>query len=87
MDFEVATLVFDDPNHRSGQDRFVNGEERWQTIGLANELLLVCHTWTDEEVIRIVSARKAKKESLLSWPSSAMNESPATRSRAGRRET
>ena len=28
VDFEVAALVFDDPNHRSKQDRFVNGEER-----------------------------------------------------------
>ena len=38
VDFEVAALVFGDPNHRSEQDRFVNGEERWQTIGLVNEL-------------------------------------------------
>jgi uncharacterized DUF497 family protein len=30
---EVAALVFDDPNHRSEQDRLVNGEERCQTIG------------------------------------------------------
>jgi hypothetical protein len=30
VDFEVAALVFDDPNHRSEQDRFVNGEERWR---------------------------------------------------------
>ena len=28
MDLGVAALVFDDPNHRSEQDRFVNGEER-----------------------------------------------------------
>jgi uncharacterized protein (DUF4415 family) len=33
VDFAAAALVFDDPNHRSEQDRFVNGEERWQTIG------------------------------------------------------
>src|ERR1017187_1417631 len=61
VDFEVAALVFDDPNHRSKQDRFVNGEERWQTIGLVNELLLVCHTWIEEDVVRIVSARKANR--------------------------
>jgi len=59
VDFEVAALVFDDANHRSEQDRVVNGEERWQTIGLVKELLLVCHTWTEEDVVRIVSARKA----------------------------
>ena len=61
VDFQVAALVFDDPNHRSKQDRFVNGEERWQTIGLVNELLLVCHTWIEEDVVRIVSARKANR--------------------------
>jgi len=49
VELEVAALVFDDPNHRSEQDRFVNGEERWQTIGLANE-----------DVIRIICARKSK---------------------------
>ena len=54
-------LVFDDPNHRREQDRIVNGEARWQTIGLVNELLLVCHTWTEEDVVRIVSARKANR--------------------------
>ncbi len=43
------------------QDRIVNGEARWQTIGLVNELLLVCHTWTEEDVVRIVSARKANR--------------------------
>ena len=47
-DEAVAALAFDDPNHRSEQDRFVNGEERWQTVGLVNDLLLVCHTWTEE---------------------------------------
>ena len=57
VDFEVAGLVFDDPNHRSEQDRFVNDEARWQTIGRVNELLLVCHTWTEDDVLRIVSAR------------------------------
>ena len=62
VDFEVAALVFEDTNHRSEQDRVVNGEERWQTIGWVKELLLVCHTWTQEDVVRIVSARKASRK-------------------------
>ena len=62
VDLDAAALVFDDPNHRSEQDRFVNGEERWQTIGCVKELLLVCHTWTEEDVVRIVSARKASRK-------------------------
>jgi uncharacterized protein len=75
-DEAVAALAFDDPNHRSEQDRFVNGEERWQTVGLVNDLLLVCHTWTEETSF-----------GSLSWLSSVVSASLATRSRAGRRQT
>jgi uncharacterized DUF497 family protein len=62
--FEAASLVFDDPLHLSVQDREVDGEQRWQTIGMAGGvlLLLVAHTFEDEdeeEVVRIISARKA----------------------------
>jgi uncharacterized DUF497 family protein len=65
IDFETASLVFDDPNQLTTQDREVDGEERWQTVGLADgvHLLLVAHTIADEEdgeeVVRIISARKA----------------------------
>ena len=62
--FETAVMVFDDPNHVSVQDREVDGEQRWQTIGLVEgiHVLLVAHTLDDEEcVIRILSARKATR--------------------------
>jgi len=57
-------LVFDDPCAVSMQDRTVQGEERWQTIGLVGGVvaLLIADTYDEEdgdEVIRIVSARKA----------------------------
>ena len=66
VSFETAQLVFDDPLHVSRQDRIENGEQRWQTIGLAQSvmLLLVAHTHTEangEETIRIILARKADK--------------------------
>ncbi len=67
ISFEAAQLVFDDPLHISRQDRIENGEERWQTLGFADGvvLLLVAHTWRDTETeaehIRIVSARRATK--------------------------
>ena len=55
---------FDDPLHVSTQDREVDGESRWQTIGMANDLhiLLVAHT-VDEagDMVRIFSARKATR--------------------------
>jgi uncharacterized DUF497 family protein len=34
VSFEMASLVFDDPLHISVQDREVDGEARWQTIGM-----------------------------------------------------
>lgn len=62
--FETARMVFGDPNHLSVQDRFEEAEERWQTLGLAGgiTILIVAHTVAEEdgeEVIRIISARKA----------------------------
>jgi uncharacterized DUF497 family protein len=60
-------LVFADPYALTEQDRIVGGELRWQTIGLAGGvvLLLVAHTVQEEgadEVIRIISARKATRK-------------------------
>jgi uncharacterized protein len=49
------------------QDRFESGEERWQTFGVVDGvlLLMVAHTIDEsnefEEVIRIISVRKATK--------------------------
>jgi uncharacterized DUF497 family protein len=64
VSFEVASLVFEDPFHLSRIDRIVDGEVRWQTIGMVGGvlLLLVAHTWEDtdgEMGVRIISARKA----------------------------
>jgi len=66
VSFETATRVFADPFIMVEQDRFENGEYRWQTLGIAegHTLLLVAHTVWDEEgdveVIRIISARHAE---------------------------
>jgi uncharacterized DUF497 family protein len=62
--FEDSVLVFDDPRHLSRQDRYENGEYRWQTIGMMYGVvvILVAHSVRFEsgvEVIRIISARKA----------------------------
>jgi hypothetical protein len=56
----TAILVFEDPHAFVRWDRTVDCEDRWQTIGMIDGLvvLLVAHT-LDEEVIRIISARKA----------------------------
>jgi hypothetical protein len=64
VSFETGRLVFDDPFALSVQDRTVHGGERWQTMGLVGGMvvILVAHTFLEqdgEEVIRIISARKA----------------------------
>lgn len=64
ISFETAQLVFDDPCMLVQQDRVVEGEERWQSLGLVAGVvvILVVHTYREEdgeEVVRIISARKA----------------------------
>jgi hypothetical protein len=62
ISFTVAAQVFLDPDAIEIQDREVEGEQRWQTIGFAGAILTVAHTLRDDEaheVIRIISARKA----------------------------
>jgi len=63
VSFETASLVFDDPVALSIQDRVVEGEERWQTVGMVSGVLLfVAHAYRDDasgEAIRLISARKA----------------------------
>ncbi len=66
VSFELAKMVFDDPLHLSVPDSHMDGEERWRTIGLVGPavVLLVVHTYVeqnDEELVRIISARKATK--------------------------
>ena len=67
VSFEDAALVFRDVLASSEPDRSTTIEERWKTIGLSGEcmLLVVVHTVRVEagqEVIRIISARRVTKE-------------------------
>jgi len=65
--FDDAMLVFGDRFALIEQDRVVGEEPRWQALGWAggNFLLMVAHTaWTEgeDEMIRIISARKASRK-------------------------
>ena len=68
VSFEIASRVFADPFAVLEQNRIVNGELRWQTLGIVDgyQLLLVAHTVRDDEndteVIRIISARRAEQK-------------------------
>ena len=64
ISFETATRVFEDTYCVMEQDREMDGEERWQTIGRIDNaiVLLVAHTVVDDEgdvIFRIISARRA----------------------------
>ena len=71
--FEVATAVFDDPAHVMTEDRVVDGEVRWRSIGGVGEryLLLVIHTFVEEgeEIVRIISAREATRHERREYES------------------
>ena len=67
ISFETATKAFDDANYVLIRDRVdAKGEQRWHAIGaVATVVLLVVHVYRkeahNEEIIRIISARKASQ--------------------------
>jgi uncharacterized DUF497 family protein len=66
LSFDNAREVFDDPLHISKFDQIIEGEQRWNTIGVIGGLavVIVAHTYWDndgEEVVRIISARRASR--------------------------
>lgn len=68
----MAVRVFADPFAFSKLECIENGEQRWQTIGLVDGVLvlLVAHTTIEknnEEVVRIISARKAEAKERKSY--------------------
>ena len=69
ISFEEAREVFDDPFHISIMDRrFDYFEERWITVGSSKSkrVIVIGHLYflkeDGEEVIRIITARKATKK-------------------------
>jgi len=55
--YDENAVMFDDPEHSDGEERFL-------LIGMSRSLnvLTVCHCYrSNDEVIRIISARKATK--------------------------
>ncbi|MDZ4843787.1 MAG: BrnT family toxin [Hyphomicrobium aestuarii] len=66
LSFETAQRVFLDPLHRSVPSNVVDGEQRWETIGIVDGVvvIVVLHTYSEvggEETIRIISARRATR--------------------------
>ena len=68
ISFETAVRVFSDSFAMSEQDRIEDGEDRWQTIGLSEGVMvvLVAHTFQEDPdgtvTVRIISARRATSQ-------------------------
>ena len=61
IDFQDALSIFDQFTYMKSDDRFDYGEDRLLTFGLLfGEVVAISHTENDE-LVRIISARKAKK--------------------------
>jgi len=63
VDFEDAIVALEDPNRLEEIDtQFAYDEERMQVIGMAHrDVLFVVVTVRDDDICRIISARKATR--------------------------
>ena len=68
FDFQDVTSIFDDPDALTIlDDRFDYGETRFLTFGFLNNVLIsIVHTENDE-IIRIISVRKAEKDEEIEY--------------------
>ena len=71
ISFETAARVSLDPLHITRQDRIVEGEERWQSIGRVDGVLLVlvAYSVVDEkdEFLCIISARRVTRQERIEY--------------------
>jgi uncharacterized DUF497 family protein len=61
IDFTVVERVLAGPTFTSLDDRFDYGETRLQTFGLLDDLVVAITHTENDEVIRVISFRKASK--------------------------
>ena len=64
ISFEIATRAFDDPYALTEEDNATDSEQRWRTIALlpATMVIVVIYSYRAEDLIRIMSARKADRK-------------------------
>jgi uncharacterized DUF497 family protein len=64
IDFTCAADIFTGPTFTWEDSRFDYGEQRWITMGQLGSqvVVLVVHTETEEEIIHVISIRKADKD-------------------------
>jgi uncharacterized DUF497 family protein len=65
LDFAQAEQVFAGPTFTFEDDREDYGEQRWVTLGLLHDtVVVIAHTETEDE-IRVISMREADKNERL----------------------
>ena len=63
IDFLDAALIFENPTIEAVDDREDYGEVRYAALGLSGEMVLhVVYTRRSENVVRMISARKANRD-------------------------
>ncbi|MBO6235899.1 MAG: BrnT family toxin [Schwartzia sp.] len=63
ISFEHALLVFDDEDYLEEYDSSHSDEEdRYNVIGMIDEVVFVVCTYRDENTVRLISAREATKD-------------------------
>lgn len=70
IDFAGAAYVFADPFALSiPDDEHSETEDRWLLLGksLSEQMLLVVHTFRYDDVVRIISARKATSTEIAAY--------------------
>jgi uncharacterized DUF497 family protein len=88
LSFKYATQIFDDPFILAEAEGFEGGEVRWQSIGMVEgvAILLVAHTHHEgrwDEVIRVISARRATRKECKRYEQSHTKDSRCVQTHSG----
>jgi hypothetical protein len=69
VSFDEATSVLFDPMGLIFEDNDSEYEHRWVLLGMSNKdrLLVVVYTLRDDEIIRLISARKATRKEVKQY--------------------
>ena len=69
VSFDEATSVLFDPMGLSFEDNNSEYEHRWVLLGMSSKdrLLVVVYTLRDDEIIRLISARKATRKEVKQY--------------------
>ncbi len=62
ISFEYATYVFDDEyRYEVFDEEHSDDEDRYDVIGMVDDIIFVVCTYRENDIVRLISARKANK--------------------------